>query len=84
MKWQLIWTSRAKKHLDALDTTAARRIQNALDRFSETGHADLRRLVNITPEQWRIRVGTYRIILQLLEDEQEAHVIRIRRRDSAY
>ncbi len=84
MEWRLIWTSRAERDLDALDPIAARRIQRVLERFSESGHADLRRLNNITPEQWRIRVGHYRVILELLEDKEQAHIIRIRRRDAAY
>ena len=84
MKWRLIWTSHAEKDLDALDPIAARRIQRVLERFSESGHADLRRLVNIAPELWRIRVGDYRVILELLDDKEQAHIIRIRRRDVAY
>ena len=84
MKWRLIWTPRAEKDLLALDTVHARRIERALHRFSETGHADIRRLVNVTPEAFRIRVGDYRVILELDDDRDEAHVLRVRRRDSAY
>lgn len=84
MKWRIVWTPRAEKDMDALDATAVRRVHRVLDRFSETGHADLRRLVNITPETWRIRVGNHRIIVRLLDDEDEARIVRIRHRDSAY
>lgn len=84
MKWRIVWTPRARKDIDALDPGTVRRLLRALDRFSETGHADLRRLVNTSPERYRIRVGNQRIIVRLLEDEQEARVLRIRRRDSAY
>ena len=84
MKWELVWTRAARKDIKALDPVIARRVHRVLDRFSETGHADIRRLVNITPETSRIRVGAHRVIVELYEDEQEAHIIRIHRRDSAY
>ena len=57
MKWRIVWTPRTQKDIDALDPITARRIHCVLERFSETGHEDLRRLVNITPEAWRIRIG---------------------------
>ena len=84
MKWRLVWTPRAEKDLLALDAVHARRIERALRRFSETGHGDIRRLTNVTPEAFRIRVGDYRVIPELCEDRNEAQILRVRRRDSAY
>ena len=84
MIWQLVWSARSQKDLKALHPTTARRIQTTLERFSETGQADIRRLVSVTPETWRIRIGQHRVILDLREDLHEAHIHRIRPRDSAY
>ena len=84
MKWRLVRTPRAEKDLPALDAINARRIERALRRFSVTGHGDIRRLTNLTPEASRIRVGDYRVILELHEDRNEAQILRVRRRDSAY
>ena len=80
----MVWTPRAEKDLLVLDTVHTRRIERALRRFSETGHGDIRRLTNVTPEAFRIRVGDYRVILELQEDQNEAQILRVRRRDSAY
>ena len=87
MIWRLIWTRAAEKDLDALNRSAARRILRALNRFSETGHADVARIVNARTPRYRIRVGPYRIIILVGEDSEdlgEVEIIRIHRRDSAY
>ncbi len=84
MKWRVIWTPRAEKDLETLDRIAGRRIRHTLDRFSETGHADVTRIINVGPPTWRIRVGNHRVIVDLLDDRGEAHILRIHRRDSAY
>ncbi len=84
MKWRVIWSPRATKDIEALDPVAARRIHRALHRFCETGQADIARIVNATPPTWRIRIGSHRLIVDLLDNEREAHILRIRRRDSAY
>ena len=84
MKWELVWTRPARKDINALHPVTGRRIQLALQRFSETGHADITHIVNARPPTWRIRVGNHRVIVDLLDDRGEAHILRIRHRDSAY
>ena len=84
MKWQLVWTRPARKDLNALDRVNANRIHRGLHRYFETGRADIRRVINMTPESWRIRVGDHRIIVRFFPDLREMHIIRIHRRDSAY
>ena len=84
MKWRMVWSRRAERDFHALEPAAARRIQHALDRFSDTGQADIARIVNVTPERYRIRVGSHRIIVRLFEDQAEARILRIRHRGSAY
>jgi len=84
MKWQLIWSARARKDIDSLHPITARRIHQTLDRFSKTGHADIRRLADITPPTCRIRIGQHRVILHLRDKPAEAYIVRILPRDSAY
>ena len=84
MTWRLIWTRAAEKDLDALDRVAAQRILRTLHRFSETGHADVARIVNARTPRRRIRVGPYRVIILVNEELGEVEIIRIHRRDSAY
>ena len=83
MIWRLIWTSAAEKDLAALDRNSARRILRTLHRFSETGQADIARIVNAKTPRRRIRVGPFRIIIHD-EDLGEVEIVRIHRRDFAY
>ncbi len=84
MIWTLVWTRAARKDLNALDPVDARRVHRTLRRFSETGHADIARIINAKTPRRRIRVGPYRIIIREDEDLAEVEIIRIHRRDSAY
>ena len=84
MTWRLIWSPRAQKDITSLHPATAQRIHRALNRFSETGHADILRLVNVTPETWRIRIGKHRVLLDLHDNQREAYILRIKPRDSAY
>ena len=84
MIWPLVWSARSQKDLKALHPTTARGIQRTLDRFSQTGQADIRPLLNVTPETWRIRSGQHRVLVHLRENSKEAYIVRIRPRGSAY
>lgn len=84
MIWRLVWTRAAEKDLAALDRNSARRILRTLHRFSETGQADIARIVNAKTPRRRIRVGPFRIIIIHDEDLGEVEIVRIHRRDSAY
>lgn len=84
MTWRSMWTRAAEKDPDALDRVAAQRIPPTLHRFSETGHADVARIVNARTPRRRIRVGPCRIVILVNEEPGEVEIIRIHRRDPAY
>ncbi len=75
------WSARARKDYDALDRSLARRIQVAIERLAE-GEGDVRRLTDVDPPLFRLRVGDWRV---LFRHEQSMIVIaRILPRDKAY
>jgi mRNA interferase RelE/StbE len=57
----VVWTDQAKTQLRAIDQPNALRILHALARYLETGEGDVKRLQNIEPLEFRLRVGDYRI-----------------------
>jgi mRNA-degrading endonuclease RelE of RelBE toxin-antitoxin system len=57
----IVWTEEARAHLRALDRTIALRILHALARYLATGEADIKRLQDIDPPEFRLRVGDYRV-----------------------
>lgn len=57
----VIWNDQAKAQLRAIDQATALRILHALARYLETGEGDVKRLRNIEPPEFRLRVGDYRV-----------------------
>jgi mRNA-degrading endonuclease RelE of RelBE toxin-antitoxin system len=57
----VIWNDQAKAQLRAIDRPTALRILHALARYLETGEGDVKRLQDIEPPEFRLRVGDYRV-----------------------
>ena len=58
---QVIWNDQAKAQLRSIDQPIALRILRALARYLETGEGDVKRLQNIEPPEFRLRIGDYRV-----------------------
>jgi mRNA-degrading endonuclease RelE of RelBE toxin-antitoxin system len=57
----VIWTDQARAQLRAIDQPTALRILHALARYLENGEGDVKRLQNIEPPEFRLRIGDYRV-----------------------
>ena len=57
----VIWNEQAKAQLRAIDQATALHILHALARYLATGEGDVKRLQNIEPPEFRLRVGDYRV-----------------------
>jgi mRNA-degrading endonuclease RelE of RelBE toxin-antitoxin system len=55
VSWEVHWTNRALKDLRRLDRSLRESILDAVDRFSETGEGDIRRLHGKQKELYRLR-----------------------------
>jgi len=58
---QITWNDRAKAELRAVDQATAIRILHALARYIRLGEGDVKRLQEIEPPEFRLRVGDYRV-----------------------
>ena len=58
---KIAWRDQAKAQLRAIDQPTALRILQALARFAATGEGDVKRLQDIEPPEFRLRVGDYRL-----------------------
>ena len=79
MQKQIRWTEQAKNQLRAIDQPTAIRILHALARFQATGEGDLKRLQEIEPPEFRLRVGDYRVRFWLDQDTIEITAVKHRR-----
>ncbi|MGI6308106.1 MAG: type II toxin-antitoxin system RelE family toxin [Dethiobacteria bacterium] len=84
MKWYLEITPKAKKDLEKLDKSTQKRITDALSKMiSDKERVDLRKLKNT--DKWRLRVGTYRVILKVEENGKVTiYALRVLHRRDAY
>ncbi len=55
------WASRAAKERDDLTKEMRERVLAAIERFASTGQGDVKRLQNVRPPEFRLRVGDWRV-----------------------
>ena len=69
----ITWRDQAKAQLRAIDQPTALRILQALAHFAATGEGDVKRLQDIEPPEFRLRVGDYRLRFQRLRTHPLRH-----------
>jgi mRNA interferase RelE/StbE len=84
LTYQVSLAPSAKKELDVLPTKTVQRITEAMDGLAEDprprGSLKLQGEKNL----YRIRVGTYRVIYEIHDEQVLVWVVRIRHRKDAY
>jgi len=82
MVFEIIWSDSAIRQLKKLDRTVARRIFDRVGELSENPHRFVQRLVN--SPYYRLRVGDYRVILDIQENRLRILVLKVGHRESIY
>ena len=83
MTWRVVWTKRAQRDLGRLDQITGDRIGRAITRLAETEQGDVKRLRGYEDE-WRLRVGDWRVRLTFDRATESIEVLRILPRGRAY
>ncbi|MBI4545728.1 MAG: type II toxin-antitoxin system RelE/ParE family toxin [Gemmatimonadetes bacterium] len=84
MSYALVYTARARRDLKKLDVQTAARIVVALERFAATGHGDVKKLTDVHPPEYRLRVGDHRVRFQRDDTAELLIVLRVLPRGEAY
>ena len=84
MKWAVSWTATAERDFGRLDLEARRRVQLGINRYAAESVGDVLRLQNVTPAQYRLRVGKWRVRFRLDYDRRIMQILHVLRRDEAY
>ncbi len=84
MKWSVGWTATAERDFGKLDPETRRRVQLSIDRYATDSLGDVLRLQGITPPQYRLRVGKWRVRFRLDYDRGTMEILHVLRRDEAY
>ncbi|MBV8113155.1 MAG: type II toxin-antitoxin system RelE/ParE family toxin [Silvibacterium sp.] len=76
------WREQAKAQLRAIDQPTALRILHALAHFAATGEGDVKRLQDIEPPEFRLRVGDYRV--RFHDNGDTLYITAVKHRREAY
>lgn len=82
MVFEIIWSDLAIRQLKKLDRTIARRVFDKVGELAENPHRFVQKLVN--SPYFRLRVGDYRVILDIQEDVLRILVLKVGHRESIY
>ena len=82
MPFEIIWSDSAAGQLKKLDRTVARRIFDKVGQLRENPHRLVRKLAN--SPYYRLRVGDYRVILDIQENVLRILVLKVGHRKSIY
>jgi mRNA interferase RelE/StbE len=83
VSWTVVLTASAQRDLRRLDRPVAGRIVDALTRLADTGQGDVIRLQG-NAEEWRLRVGDWRVRFRYDHATRTLEVLRILPRGQAY
>ena len=75
------FTKQAQKEFIKLEKTAQKQIALAI-RKVEAGEVIPKKLTNI--QEWKVRAGDYRIILEVYFENDKAYVVRVQHRREVY
>jgi mRNA interferase RelE/StbE len=82
MTYEILFTQSAKKELEKLEKTSQERIMTALERIRVRPERFVRKLVG--DRGYRLRVGDYRVIIDICQDKLVILVIKIGHRKNVY
>lgn len=82
MPFQIIWSDSATRQLRKLDRPVARRIFEKVGEIADAPHRYVQKLVN--SPYYRLRVGDYRVILDIQENLLRILVLKVGHRESIY
>lgn len=81
MTYEIELKPRAIKDLKSIDATERRKVVSRMEALENDLAGDVKRLTNFTPE-YRLRVGSYRVLFEVEGDR--VVIYRIRHRKDAY
>ena len=84
-EYEIIFAPRALKQLQKLDKTAQIRIKEGIIKLANyPPEADVRKLKGGMGNEFKLRVGNWRIIFEYQFADQEVHILNIATRSDAY
>ena len=84
MNLEVRWRPRARRDFERLAPPVQRRVLSSVERFALTGEGDVKRLQDVSPPEYRLRIGGWRVRFTLDPEARALYVVRVLSRDKAY
>lgn len=84
MSYQVLVERRALKELSKLPTDISRRVTSAIDGLSGQPRPHNSKKLSGSRDQWRVRIGDYRILYEINDKSREVRVYAIGHRREIY
>lgn len=82
--YKISFTRSARKELSRLEKATVIRIVTQIEKLIENPHPPGCRKIQGAIDLWRIRIGNYRVIYQIIDQELIIEVVAVRHRRDAY
>lgn len=82
MTFQIVWSENSIKQLNKLDKHIAKRIIIAVEKTAENPYRHVKKIVGL--EVFRLRIGDYRIFLDIDKKEMRILILKIGHRSNIY
>ena len=82
MVYTIIWSEPAARELGKLDRSVAKRIIESVQKLESDPYRFLRRLVGVP--YFRLRVGDFRVIVEVVQDRLLVLVLKVGHRSKIY
>ncbi len=83
-EYVITFTRSARRELDTLSASLVNRIIPQIKALAQDPRPTHCRKIEGTENAWRIRIGDYRVIYQVFDDERVVDIVAIRHRSQAY
>lgn len=83
-RYAIQWSPKAVKELADLDNAIIRRIRTAVATLADNPHPIKSLKLSGSTNQWRIRIGDYRVVYEIHDDRLIVLVIRVGHRKEIY
>ena len=82
MAYEVVWSPKSVDGLNDLEKSVRRRIVRKVEELKPSPHHFAERLSAIAA--WKLRVGDYRVILDIDDGKKEIHVLKVGHRKKVY
>jgi len=82
--YKITFARSARKEIEALEPSLVRRVFPRIEALSQEARPKGCRKLRGEKSLWRIRVGNYRVVYAIYDDEHVVDVIAVRHRNAAY